>query len=72
MPHARANMELVALSRLHYWRSLAKNEMYRFQTLLGTGCWHGAPTRRPLRVAIRVGVINRVVGRARSRSVRVA
>ncbi|KAF1015430.1 MAG: IS5 family transposase ISBam3 [Burkholderia gladioli] len=53
-------------------RSLAENAMYRFRALTGNCLWARHIDAQATEVAVRVGVINRMVDLARPRSVHVA
>lgn len=56
----------------YHRRSLAENAMYRFKTLTGNCLWARRIDSQAAEVAIRVGVLNRLVDLARPQSARIA
>lgn len=56
----------------YHRRSLVENLMYRLKTLTGHSLWAREMASQATKVAIRVGVLNRMTGLARPQSVRVA
>ena len=56
----------------YHRRSLVENLMYRFKTLAGDRLWARDVDVQDVQVAVRVGIINRMVVLARPKSVRVA
>ena len=56
----------------YHRRSLVENVMYRFKTLTGDRLWARDVDVQDAEVAVRVGIINRMVVLARPKSVRVA
>ena len=56
----------------YYQRSLVENLMYRFKTLRGDRLWARDVDVQDAEVAVRVGIINRMLVLARPKSVRMA
>lgn len=56
----------------YHRRSLAENAMYRLKTLTGNRLWARRTDSQATEVAIRVGVLNRMVDLGRPQSVRIA
>ena len=79
-PECNEAIEHIARSGKQDWkgksgyhrRSLVENLMYRFKTLTGDRLWARDVQVQDAEVAVRVGIINRMLVLARPKSVRIA
>ena len=62
----------VRRTHTYHRRSLVENLMYRFKTLTGDKLWARNVKVQDAEVAVRVGIVNRMLVLARPKSTRVA